>query len=76
MTEQTTASQEQTIGPADGKSALNVGLEGMTVIDIDDDNALRFIQRVLESNASDKDRMDARNMIISIRTRIRKQSNA
>jgi len=44
----------------------------MTEIDIADDDALRFIQRVLESNAPYEDRKRAHDMVIAIRTRVRK----
>lgn len=44
----------------------------MTEIDIADDDKLRFIQRVLESQAPEQDRIAARNMVIEIRTRVRK----
>jgi hypothetical protein len=45
----------------------------MNEIDIADDDALRFVQRVLESDAPESDRMDARNMVVAIRTRVRKE---
>ena len=46
----------------------------MSEIDIHDDHALRFIQRVLESNAaSEQDRKKAREMVVSIRVRVRKE---
>jgi hypothetical protein len=44
---------------------------GMTVLDIQDDDSLRFIQRVLESDAPESDRKAAREMIADIRTRVR-----
>lgn len=44
---------------------------GMTVLDIQDDDAMRFIQRVLESDAPEEDRKAAREMIVGIRTRVR-----
>jgi hypothetical protein len=44
---------------------------GMTVLDIQDDDALRFIQRVLESDAPEADRNAARDKIVEIRTRVR-----
>jgi hypothetical protein len=44
---------------------------GMTVLDINDDDALRFVQRVLESESTEADRSAARNMIVGIRTRAR-----
>jgi hypothetical protein len=44
---------------------------GMTAQDIRDDDALRFIQRVLESDAPDTDRKEARDKIVEIRTRVR-----
>lgn len=48
----------------------------MTVIDIADDDALRFVQRVLESQAPEADRQSARDMIVAIRTRFRRNSAA
>jgi hypothetical protein len=47
-------------------------MEGMNEIDIADDDKLRFIQRVLESHAPPEDRKVARDMVVEIRTRIRK----
>ena len=44
----------------------------MAEIDYTDDDALRFIQRVLESNAPESDIRDARNMVVRIRTRVLK----
>ena len=44
----------------------------MTEIDIADDEALRFIQRVLESDAPREDRDRAAQMVRDIRTRVRK----
>jgi hypothetical protein len=44
----------------------------ITEIDIADDDALRFVQRVLESNAPESDRAAARDMVVAIRTRVRK----
>ncbi len=44
----------------------------MAEIDLADDDALRFIQRVLESDAPNEDRLVARNMVVEIRTRVRK----
>jgi hypothetical protein len=44
---------------------------GMAAIDISDDDSLRFVQRVLESDAPEADRMAARDMIVGIRTRVR-----
>jgi hypothetical protein len=44
----------------------------MTEIDIADDEALRFIQRVLESSAPQEDRDRAAQMVREIRTRVRK----
>lgn len=44
----------------------------LTVIDIADDDALRFVHRVLESDAPEADRLAAREMITAIRTRVRK----
>jgi hypothetical protein len=54
-----------------GLHVLNDELAGMTAIDLADDNALRFIQRVLESCAPEQDRLAARDMIVAIRTRMR-----
>lgn len=45
---------------------------GMTVLDYQDDDALRFVQRVLESDAPQGDRKTARDMIVEIRTRLRR----
>ena len=45
--------------------------EAMTDIDIQDDDALRFVQRVLESDAPEADRQAARDMVVGIRTRVR-----
>lgn len=45
----------------------------MSEIDIADDDALRFVQRVLESNAPESDRKAARDMIVAIRTRVLKE---
>ena len=53
-------------------NAFSEGHE-MTEIDLHDDSALRFIQRVLESDAPQQDRKKARDMIVAIRTRIRKE---
>ena len=44
----------------------------MTEIDYNDDDALRFVQRVLESDAPLSDIRDARNMVVEIRTRVLK----
>jgi hypothetical protein len=44
----------------------------MTEVDIADDEALRFIQRVLESSAPQEDRDRAAQMVRDIRTRVRK----
>ena len=44
----------------------------MTDIDIADDDALRFVQRVLETNAPEADRLDARAKVSAIRTRVLK----
>ena len=44
---------------------------GMSVIGIADDASLRFVQRVLESEAPQADRAVARQMITDIRTRVR-----
>lgn len=67
------------LGLADNLFALQQGIEAalaqpdpMTVIDIADDDALRFVQRVLESDAPEADRLAAREMITGIRTRVRK----
>ena len=46
---------------------------GMTVMDIQDDDSLRFVQRVLESDAPEVDRQRAIAMIVDIRTRVRKE---
>ena len=46
---------------------------GMTVMDIQDDDSLRFVQRVLESDAPETDRQCAIAMIVDIRTRVRKE---
>lgn len=43
----------------------------MTVLDVADDDSLRFIQRVLESNAPEQDKADALRMVRDIRLRIR-----
>jgi hypothetical protein len=53
------------------KAALaQPGTGGMTATDISDDDALRFVQRVLESDAPESDRLAARDMIVGIRTRV------
>jgi len=44
----------------------------MTEIDLQDDDALRFAQRVLEGDAPESDRKAARDMLVAIRTRVRK----
>lgn len=44
----------------------------MTEIDLADDDALRFIQRVLESEAPREDRDRAAQMVRDIRRRVRK----
>jgi hypothetical protein len=44
----------------------------MTEIDIADDEKLRFIQRVLESDAPESDRRAALQMVYDLRTRVRK----
>jgi hypothetical protein len=49
----------------------NAHPDPMTVIDIADDDALRFVQRVLESDSPESDRLAAREMITGIRTRVR-----
>lgn len=46
--------------------------EPMTVLDYKDDAALRFVQRVLESDATVSDRNAARDTIVNIRTRLRR----
>jgi hypothetical protein len=46
--------------------------EGMTALDVEDDNSLRFIQRVLESDAPEQDRSAALDMVREIRVRVRK----
>lgn len=43
----------------------------MTVLDYKDDDALRFVQRVLEGYSTVSDREAARDMIVDIRTRLR-----
>lgn len=45
---------------------------GMTVLDYQDDDSLRFIQRVLESDAPEADRATAKDMVVSIRKRLRR----
>jgi hypothetical protein len=45
----------------------------MSEIDKSDDDALRFIQRVLESNAPYEDRKKAHDMIVAIRRRVLKE---
>ena len=44
----------------------------MAEIDYTDDDALRFIQRVLESDAPGADKKAARDMVVEIRTRVLK----
>ncbi|WP_294636584.1 hypothetical protein [uncultured Aquabacterium sp.] len=44
----------------------------MSEVDLQDDDALRFAQRVLESDAPESDRKAARDMLVAIRTRVRK----
>ena len=44
----------------------------MSEIDYADDDALRFVQRVLESDAPPEDRKKARDMLAAIRTRVLK----
>lgn len=44
----------------------------MTVLDIEDDDALRFIQRVLEGDVPEQDRVVARDLVVAIRTRLRR----
>lgn len=44
----------------------------MSEVDLHDDDALRFAQRVLESDAPESDRKAARDMLVAIRTRVRK----
>jgi hypothetical protein len=54
------------------KAALDQpGTGGMNAIDLSDDDSLRFVQRVLESDAPEADRQAARDMIVGIRTRVR-----
>jgi hypothetical protein len=47
---------------------------GVSVLDYQDDDALRFVQRVLESDAPQADRQAARDMIVEIRTRLRRSA--
>lgn len=44
----------------------------MSEVDLQDDDALRFAQRVLESDAPESDRKAARDMLVAIRIRVRK----
>lgn len=44
----------------------------MSEIDIEDDDSLRFVQRVLESDAPKEDRQSARDMVVGLRKRVRK----
>jgi hypothetical protein len=44
----------------------------MTEIDYNDDDALRFVQRVLESDAPGADKKAARDRVVEIRTRVLK----
>jgi hypothetical protein len=46
------------------------GEEVMTELDLNDDDALRFVQRVLESIPTQQDREKARQLIVAIRTRV------
>ena len=46
-------------------------MQPLTVIDIKDDDTLRFVQRVLESNAPQADRDAAAQMVLDIRRRVR-----
>lgn len=48
----------------------------MSAQELADDDALRFIQRVLESNAPEADRKAARDMALEMRMRFRQQSTA
>jgi hypothetical protein len=48
----------------------------MTVIDIADDDALRFVQRVLEGAPPEGDKKSALEMVRAIRTRMRKPAPA
>jgi hypothetical protein len=66
----TNKTEQESIGLSE-----NVMLEGMTVLDISDDNSLRFVQRVLEGCAAEQDKMAARDMIIATSTRMRKPAN-
>lgn len=50
--------------------------EGMTVLDIADDDVLRFAQRVLEGAATEQDRQAARDGLVAIRTRVRKANTS
>lgn len=49
---------------------------GLTVIDIQDDDALRFACRVLSTVAPETDRNAARDMLMAIRTRVRRDRGA
>lgn len=44
----------------------------MSEIDIEADDSLRFVQRVLESDAPKEDRQSARDMVVGLRKRVRK----
>lgn len=46
-----------------------------TVIDIRDDDNIRFVQRVLEGAATEADRLAARGIFVGIRTRLRVQKS-
>ena len=63
--------------PCDAEKALCAALAApesgaMAEIDYTDDDALRFIQRVLESDAPGADKKAARDMVVEIRTRVLK----
>jgi hypothetical protein len=70
--------EQNTNTAENGGSELNVQLcdsanyVKMTVLDISDDEDLRFAQRVLESESTLQDRDKAHKIITAIRTRIRK----
>jgi hypothetical protein len=48
----------------------------ITVLDLEDDDSLRFIQRVLESESTPEDKQAARDMVVAIRTRLRSSYSA
>lgn len=59
-------------GPVERRVRQNVAYSAMTVLDIAGDDALRFVQRVLESESTPTDRAAARELIVEIRTRLRR----